>query len=415
VDWTEIVASRADRYYVSGVSIACSREDPWTFGVVTAGGDPITPHTVFQACSISKHVAAFGTVRLVDQGVLALDEDISAYLTSWRLPASDGWQPVITLRQLLSHTAGLSYNWFRGFPAGAPVPTMLEVLDGAGPANTPPVRASLLPGSRFRYSGSHYAVLQQLLVDVTGVPFAELMRAQVFEPLGMLDSSYDQDFPHTHPAAIGHHVDGTQLDGRWRTQPEQAGAGLWTTPADLSRLGTEIDAAAKDRSPLLSGNLARDMLTPQVPGGYGLGTEVDKRSGLFGHSGSNIGYACWSYTWPEHSMSMTVMANTDRCDELLLAILTATQQRYGTHPTGTEAGTYHLRDGYSLEIAPLDGHLTVRATGQPPAPLRPLPGGRYRVAALDCELTFDGDTLTIHHEHDTQTATRSPSHPDRSA
>ncbi len=96
---------------------------------------------------------------------------------------------------MLSHTAGLSYNWFPAYGPDDPVPTMAQTLRGEPPANTPPVRASLLPGSQFRYSGSHYAVLQQLLTDVTKTPFDELMRTLVFEPAGMADSSYRQDFP----------------------------------------------------------------------------------------------------------------------------------------------------------------------------------------------------------------------------
>ena len=116
-------------------------------------------------------------MRLVDDGVIDLDADIAGYLTSWQLPASeDGWRPRITVRQLLAHTAGLSYNWFPGYAPDDPVPTMPQTLRGEPPANTPPVRASLLPGSQCRYSGSHYAVVQQLLTDVTGTPFDELMR-----------------------------------------------------------------------------------------------------------------------------------------------------------------------------------------------------------------------------------------------
>lgn len=75
---------------------------------------------------------------LVADGVLGLDADIEDYLTSWRLPAScQGWRPQATLRQLLAHTAGLSYNWFRCYAAGEPVPSLLQTLRGEAPANTP--------------------------------------------------------------------------------------------------------------------------------------------------------------------------------------------------------------------------------------------------------------------------------------
>ncbi len=157
----------------------------WTrgYGVLEAGRDaPVTPDTIFQACSISKHVAMAGVLRLVAEGVLDLDEDVNRYLTSWKLPPNGTWQPRVTLRQLLGHTAGLVYNWYRGFRRGAEIPTLLDVLEGSPPANTPPVRVVMLPGTRFRYSGSHYSVIQQVMVDATGTPFPELMRRLVFEP-----------------------------------------------------------------------------------------------------------------------------------------------------------------------------------------------------------------------------------------
>lgn len=398
-------------YAVPGISIAARRgADSWAagYGTTAAGGSAeIVPRTVFQACSISKHVAAFGVLRLVDQGVLALDEDVRAYLRSWRVPAAGGWPAAITLRQLLGHTAGLSYNWFRGFHSGASHPTMRQVLDGEEPANTPPVRVSLLPGSRFRYSGSHYAVVQQLLTDVTGAGFAELMRTLVLEPLGMADCSYDQSFPHGRGdlVAIGHQVDGTPVSGRWRVQPEAAGAGLWTTPADLARLGVEIARAAAGEPALLSGELAGQMLTVQVPGGdYGLGTQVDGER--FGHVGGNIGYGCWLFTWRESGTTVAVMANSGGCNELLDAIRAAAERRYAAPGAGGTpvAGTYLLRDGYPLVVETAGEDVTLTAPGQPPVRLIPLPTGQFLVPGLDCELTFGEHTVELNQEGRVDTA-----------
>ncbi|MEO6091349.1 MAG: serine hydrolase domain-containing protein [Umezawaea sp.] len=381
--------------------------------VLVDGGEPrpeahgtATGETVFQACSISKHVAAFGTLRLVEQGVLDLDEDVDAYLTSWRLPASDGWRPVVTVRQLLSHTAGLSYNWFRGFHQDDPVPTLRQVLDGEPPANTPPVRVSTLPGSRFRYSGSHYAVLQQLLEDVTGTPFTDLLRTLVLDPLGMADSSYDQAFPHQRPAAVGHHVDGEPLSGKWRVQPELAGAGLWTTPTDLVRLGAEVLRASTGRSALLTEHTAADMLTPQVPGGYGLGVQVT--ADRFGHTGGNIGYSCWLFTWPGTATTAAVMTNNAGADEVLVSLLDEADRRYtAVEAEGRPTGVYLVRDDYAIEITDTDGHLALHTPNQVPVPLRPLAPGRYRAAGLDCEIRVTGpDTVELRQESDTTTAIR---------
>ncbi len=340
-----------------------------TAGTATAGhGAAVTSHTMFQACSISKHVAAFGAARLADDGVIDTDGDIADYLTSWQLPATKiGWRPRVTVRQLLAHTAGLSYNWFRGYGAGEPTPTLVQVLRGEPPANTQPVRPALLPGSQFRYSGSHYAVLQQLMVDVTKTPFDELMRTLVLEPVGMADSSYSQQFPATRPGlvALGHFTPGTPVTGGWRVLPEMAGAGLWTTPADLTRLELEIARAAAGESSLVSQDLAQQMLTPEVPDGMGLGTELRTSGGRlrFGHTGSNIGYCCFSFAWPDAGAAVAVMANSDGAPEVILSILAAAQRKYAPAsdaPESTEpperlgppevTGRYPLPDGGSVDI-----------------------------------------------------------------
>ncbi|MEV6851587.1 serine hydrolase domain-containing protein [Actinoplanes sp. NPDC051411] len=415
-----------DTYRVPGISIAVGREDGpvWAAGFGTTGAaepTPVNVHTAFQACSISKHVTAFGALRLVADGVLDLDTDIHEYLTSWRLPAREGWRPNVTLRQLLAHTAGLSYNWFRGYGADEPLPSLIQTLRGDAPANTPLVRSSLLPGSRFRYSGSHYAVLQQLMVDVTGSRFEELMRALVLDPVAMADSSFDQRFPHQRRqlAAVGHHAAGTALTGGWRTIPEMAGAGLWSTPTDLLRLDLEIALAASGKSELLDQNLATQMLTPPLPdGSYGLGTEIDDSTGTrrFGHSGGNVGYSCFSFAWPEAGTAVAVMTNTEDAREVLTSILVATDRQYATDvkapPPGDVTGRYLLQDNCPIDITAADGRLTLTAAGQPPALLLRLPSGHYRHPGLDLEIRFhraadQSSTMELRQEGIAQTATRS--------
>ena len=417
-------------YRVPGISIAVSHSagPVWAAGYGTTGAaepTPVNVHTAFQACSISKHVAAFGTLRLVADGVLELDTDIDEYLTSWRLPAGDGWRAGVTLRQLLAHTAGLSGNWFRGYGVDEPIPSLLQTLQGDAPANTPPVRPSLLPGSRFRYSGSHYAVLQQLLVDVTGSRFDELMRTLVLEPVAMGDSSFDQRFPgqRRQLVALGHQVAGARLAGGWRTIPEMAGAGLWSTPTDLLRLDLEIARAIAGKSELLDRELAVQMVTPQLPGGgYGLGTEIDDSNGhrRFGHTGGNVGYGCFSFAWPESGAGVAVMANSDDAKEILASIFAVADRRYAADvkatPAGDVTGRYLLRDGYPIDVAAADGRLTFTAAGQPPVVLRPLPNGHYRHPGLDLEVRFARTAdqpyaMELRQEGATQSATRTAGPP----
>jgi CubicO group peptidase (beta-lactamase class C family) len=312
-DWHDLVAD-IDRTLDIGVAVGGLDGDVWT------GGRDM----LFPACSISKHVAAFGTLRLVADATIDLDTDVNVYLSSWQLPGTG----TVTVRQVLAHTAGLTENWFPGYAAGEPVPSLPQVLRGDPPANTPAVRRELPPGSEFRYSGSHYAVLQQLLTDVTGTSFEELMAALVFGPVGMAGSSYDQRFPYEHRerAARGHRG-GTPVSGGWHTQPEMAGAGMWTTPRDLVRLELEICRAAAGGSALLPRHLATQMVTPEVPGGYGLGTEVGDRR--FGHTGQNTGYSCFSFAWPASGTAVAVMTNAEDCRDTLRALIEMGQRHFG--------------------------------------------------------------------------------------
>jgi CubicO group peptidase (beta-lactamase class C family) len=312
-DWRGVVP---DAGQIPSIGIAAGRPDG---GIWTDG-----PDLLFPACSISKHVAAFGTLRLVADATLDLDADVNTYLSTWRLPGAG----TVTVRQLLAHTAGLTENWYPGYAAGQPLPSLPQVLRGEPPATTPPVRRDLPPGTEFRYSGSHYSVLEQLLTDVTGIPFAALMATLVLEPVGMADSSYDQRFPHEHRerAARGHRA-GVAVPGGWHEQPEAAAAGLWSTPADLVRLEREISRAVAGRSALLPPDLAEQMRTPQVPGGYGLGAE--SRAGRFGHTGQNTGYSCFTFAWPASGAAVAVMTNAEDCNDTLTALIELADRHYG--------------------------------------------------------------------------------------
>jgi CubicO group peptidase (beta-lactamase class C family) len=262
------------------------------YGVKELGRpEPVTTSTLFQAGSIGKPVAALGALLLVQQGKLALDEDVNAKLTSWRVPqnAFTLVQPV-TMRLLLSHRAGVIVPGFPGYAAGAQVPNLLEVLEGKPPANTPPIVVDVPPASGYRYSGGGFCILQQLIGDAAAAPFETAMDQLVLRPLDMTRSSYRQPLPADRggEAATGHQIRGP-IAGRWHTYPEMAAAGLWSTPEDLARFVIAISQAWKGQSgAILSPVLARDLLTPQGAGEYGLGLIVrgTGRALSFTHDGS---------------------------------------------------------------------------------------------------------------------------------
>jgi CubicO group peptidase (beta-lactamase class C family) len=279
----------------------------------------VEPGALFQAASISKPVAALVTLRLVAQGTLSLDGDVNEYLISWRLPGGDRDLPV-TLRHLLCHAGALTVHGVPGYDRGQPLPTLAQILDGLPPANTPPVRRDGVPGREHRYSGGGYVLLQQLLEDVTGRPFAGLAAELVLGAARMTTATYAQPDP---PAAAPAHLDGQPVD--WRVHPELATAGLWCTPADLVRFAQALQAAvAGDAGALLPRPLALEMVTPQA-GGWGLGLMLSGQGARrrFGHAGGNHGYQCILIGTVLDRKAVAVMTASDPSLPVIWSLLAA--------------------------------------------------------------------------------------------
>ena len=183
-DLDTFIKAQMSQRQVNGLSLAIvqdGRIEARAYGVTSRGGPPVTDATLFQAGSISKPVAAMGALRLVEQGTLSLDEDVNTKLKTWKVPDNEFTATQkVTLRRLVSHTAGLTVHGFPGYDVKVPMPTTVQVLDGAG--NTAPVRVNVVPGSIWRYSGGGYTVMQLLVSDVTGKPFAQYMSEAVLGP-----------------------------------------------------------------------------------------------------------------------------------------------------------------------------------------------------------------------------------------
>jgi CubicO group peptidase (beta-lactamase class C family) len=220
--------------------------------------------------------------------------------------------------------AGLGVFGYGGYAPEDEIPTLLQVLDGAPPSNVDPVRVMQAPGSGYAYSGGGYCVLQQLMEDVTGRPFADLTRALVLDPLGMAYSTFEQPLPAplAGQAAVGHRTDGAPIPGAagnrgWHTYPQRAAGGLWSTPSDLARFAVELFRAYRDGAgAVLSQASARQALTPPPGGFYGFGlvaVEVEGRK-KFEHPGINEGYRAHLTGWPESGQGVVWMANGDAGD-----------------------------------------------------------------------------------------------------
>jgi len=328
------IAERTKHHKTPGVSIAVisGGEIEWArgYGLVSSEGQrPVTVDTLFQAASISKPVTAMVALRLMELGKLSLDEDVNARLRSWKVVENDFCKTEkISLRRLLSHTAGLTVHGFPGYADGEPIPSLLQILDGTKPANSPPIRVEAVPGSRWRYSGGGYEVVQLLVEDVTGRPFREVARELVLDPLGMRGSTFEQPLSggRIADAATGHRSNGSPVQGKWHTYPELAAAGLWTTPSDLARVVREIQSPGRVLKPAT----VKEMLTG-VLGAYGLGLGLGDTAGLksFSHNGGNEGFRCTLFGYCDSGRGAVVMTNGDRGDGLSREILSAISAEYG--------------------------------------------------------------------------------------
>jgi CubicO group peptidase (beta-lactamase class C family) len=384
------IADRMAFHKVPGVSVAVINDGKieWArgYGAVEAGGNkPITPDTLFLAGSISKPVAAMAALRLVEQGKLDLDEDINQKLKSWKVPENEFTKDKkVTLRGLLSHSAGMTVHGFPGYAVDAPMPTLVQVLNGEKPANTGAIRVDVVPGSLWRYSGGGYTVMQQTLVDVTGKSFPDLTRELVLAPIGMKQSGYENPLPKSREAeaATAHVGNNSQpLKGRWHIYPEMAAAGLWTTPSDLARYAIEVQRAVAGKSKVMSSKMAEQMLTVQK-GNYGLGPALEGhgQAARFSHGGVDEGFEAYFVAYSKTGQGAVVMMNANRAIPLAMEIIRGIAKEYNwpayLEPERSLAkvdsavykkyeGTYEFEGGTRLTVLVEDGKLFLKWANQP--------------------------------------------------
>jgi CubicO group peptidase (beta-lactamase class C family) len=324
---SDTMAQMMKWFHVPGMSIAVVRDFQvqWTksYGVADmVTNAPVTSETRFQAASISKPVTAFAVLRAVDAGKLSLDENVNKYLKSWKVPENEYTRGSVTLRALLSHTSGTGDGFgFPGYNPSAPLPTLEQVLDGKPPSNLGPVFWERPPFVAYKYSGGGIEIVQVVLQDVYGKPFAQIMQEQVLGPVGMTNSTYEQPLPASldKSAARAHGLDGKSMDAKWHVYPEQAAAGLWTTPTDLAKLGIEVQKALRGESKLLSRQTALEMVAPTGTGPFAIGFRIDKRGEgwYFTHDGSNWGFRSGFYMHRLKGYGLAVMTNGDNGSGLI--------------------------------------------------------------------------------------------------
>ncbi len=348
------------------------------FGLAdVASGQPVDAGVAFNIGSISKTVAAWGVMKLVESGDLELDAPVSTYLTRWQLPDSEFDHDDVTVRRALSHTAGLSLSGYPGFQPGEPLPTVEESLSGAtnGPGA---VFVAHEPGSRWQYSGGGYTLTQLIVEEITGQPFAEYMKAEVLEPLGMNSSSYVWDDDIERIAATPYGGGGEPIGGPRFTA--MAAAGLQTTLEDFARFAL-ASMGRLDGEDGTAGVLSRESLglmqSPVDPADdYGLGYSYEVTGGvtLVGHGGANEGWMAYLTIAPASGDGLVVMTNGSNGGRVHGAINCVWQRMVTgetcdppvTIPVQVDEetlraleGAYAIPDGPTIEFRLTDGRMGV--------------------------------------------------------
>ncbi|SDT31839.1 Beta-lactamase [Microterricola viridarii] len=335
-----------DHYRVPGVGVAVidGFDVAWTksWGLADAQtGERATDQTLYQAASISKPLAAVASLKAAQLGLFDLDQDINAILTSWKLPASPfGGGPAVTPRMLMSHTSGLGDGFgFPGYEPGEPLPTVPQILDGLPPSPLPAVRLVRPALTAYEYSGGGVEIQQLALTDTVGAAFAQIMHDWVLQPIGMTASTYEQPLPaELEPrAARAHDQAGTRLNAPWHVYPEQAAAGLWTTPGDLARFVVEVQRALAGRSSLvLDQAMMRNMVTPVGVGPFAIGFVVSEQGGgrYFEHDGDNWGFKAQLIGHISAGHGAVIMTNGDAGQSVTTEIQRRIAEAYGWDVAG---------------------------------------------------------------------------------
>jgi CubicO group peptidase (beta-lactamase class C family) len=247
---------------------------------------------------MSKWVTAWGVMRLVEQHRIDLDAPVSRYLTRWHLPPSTYDNDGVTVRRLLSHTAGLTDGLgFRGYGPGRTPPSTVKELAhtaDAQPGASGVVRVGVAPGSEWHYSGGGFLILQLLIEEVTHEPFNAYMRRAVLAPLGMTESTFvDPD-----PAHLATFYDSDGSKAIHYKFAALGAASLYTSVADMTRF-VAAQAPGPDGAPPGRGVLKPATLaTMRIPKAYlfslpiwGLGESLFAPNGagsyVVGHDGNN--------------------------------------------------------------------------------------------------------------------------------
>jgi len=411
---SKTLVERMDFYHTPAVSIAVVKngEIEWARGFGKSdleSNSPTDIETMFQAASISKPIFALAIMKLKERGVIDLDKDVNEYLTSWKIPKNGDWQPKITLRQLLSHTAGLTVNGFLGYTKDEKLPTIPQILNGKEPANSAKVMVDILPGTKFKYSGGGTMVAQLVITDLLKKPLPEIIEEELFRPLNLKQSVFSQPLPSDfkYKVATAYPYKNDPVSGRHYIYPEIGAAGLWSTPTELATIMIEVQRGLQGNSDLLKKEMLEEMLTPQkFANQIGIGFKIEGKDEFerFGHDGSNVGFLSKFIGYKNSGKGIVVMLNSleggNIIDEIMYSV--AIEYKWPDYiPKETKfesinesilgyLGTY---GEYKLEN--INGKLFLIYQNQEPLELKKITDGLYKNEYMNFKIKIKDNQLEI--------------------
>lgn len=414
------------QYHTPGVSIAVINNGniEWARGFGSRDLSlyaPVEINTLFQAGSVSKPIFDLALMRLKEKGEIDLDKDVNEYLKSWKVPKNGDWQPHISLRQLLSHTAGLTVHGFGGYLKTDSIPTVTQILDGVHPTNSPKVIVNILPGTTFSYSGGGLTVAQLAIANKLNKQIPKIIDDELFKPLNLKYSTYEQPLPEDLQkfASTGYPSYNEPISGKYHIYPELAAAGLWTNPTELATLVLEVQKSIKGASSLLKKETAEEMLTPQKVAGFiGIGFFLNGKgdSLRFSHGGWNEGFVTQLTAYKNLGKGAIIMVNSNEGQPLLEEIMKAIANEYNWPdylPSETEyieislkdikeyTGEYYDFNSNKCKIEIIDTELFLSFQNQAPIRIFKTKKGDYKSKILNFSLSFNKNEMLINQQGQT--------------
>ncbi len=401
----QTLADRMAAADVPGLAIAVvdDYQVQWVrgFGVRHAEHDvPVDERTLFQVGAISTTVTTAAILRMQQAGKLDLDRDIAETMRSWTLRADDGWTPRVSLRALLTHTAGLPEIDLVGIRPGDPTPPLAHWLDRAD--GGAPVTVRRVPGLQTFPSDAGAVVAQVVIADAIEVDFAAAMNDWILQPAAMTDSTFAQPLPLAHLpfASTAHPADAVPLAAGFDAYPQQAAAGLWTTATDLGAfVAAVLRSVAGYEDALLPPDAVAEMMTP-IAAGTGLGVQLWGDPLRWSQSGTTHGFSAELVAFTGGGQGAIVLANASATGPLRQAVFDAIAREYQWAEATSEApaappvkelqrlaGVYVIDGAGEIELAVDGDGLALSIPGQAPLRLRSI--GEDTFEAVGVQLWVD--------------------------